>query len=101
MRNAGGYAVITTPVYDRINLDRLSCEEIHAGMNELDTFSCFHCGRVIHVKPKIDPASLGGLCKTCMKLICPDCVTSGKCDPFEKKLERAEARYHALRSYGL
>jgi hypothetical protein len=85
MRRPGGYAVLTTP---------------DGGKKEADTFTCKHCNRLTHVKPFQDPADLGGLCKCCMGLICSNCV--GKpCDVIEKKLERAEASYHARRSYGL
>lgn len=68
---------------------------------EVDTFQCGHCGSVRHVFPKEDPANTGGLCKQCMKLICPKCLATGRCDPLEKKLERAEKRTMALKSYGL
>lgn len=68
---------------------------------EMDTFTCAHCQQVRHVKVKERPEDVGGLCKMCMKLICPGCVDKAICDPFEKKLEREEARYHALRSYGV
>jgi len=70
-------------------------------LSEADSFTCFHCNSVVFVKPKCDPTDLGGLCKCCMKMICPKCVDKGICDVFEKKLERAEAAYHARRSYGL
>ena len=83
MRNPTGYATLTT---DGVIV------------KERDTFTCFHCNRVIHVKPKCDPADLGALCKVCMELICPRCVGKG-CTPFEEKLERAEARHHARKSY--
>jgi hypothetical protein len=66
---------------------------------EMDSFSCGHCNRIVHVRPKADPAEVGGLCKCCMRLICPHCLDTGTCDPIERKLERQEARYHALRSY--
>lgn len=68
---------------------------------EADTFTCFHCNRIVIVKPKCDPADLGGMCRLCDKMICPQCVNLGVCDPIEKKLERAEARDRALRSYGV
>lgn len=84
MRNAGGYAVITSP--DRVD--------------EMDTFTCSHCNSIRHVRARQDPASIGGLCKVCMGLICERCV-GGACDPFVEKLKREEARYDALRSYGL
>ena len=100
MRNPGGYAVLTGPVDQRVEFDGFRCEQVSAGAQEIDTFTCFHCGRVIHVKPKMDAADLGGLCKLCMKLICPACLGNG-CSPLEKKLEQMEARGRALRSYGL
>lgn len=68
--------------------------------DELDTFTCAHCNRVVHVKPKCDPDDLGGNCRLCMKMVCPECVDGG-CTPFEKKLELIEARDRALRSYGV
>ena len=67
--------------------------------NEADTFTCFHCNTVVKVKPKCDPAEIGGMCKICMKMICPSCVGMG-CKPFSKKLEEWEARDLARRSYG-
>lgn len=91
MRKPGGYTIITSPDDARVNLDGLRCEEIHPGQNEIDTFSCFHCNSVVHVKPRMDPADLGGLCKICFKLICPRCVGLG-CSPFEKRLEQAERK---------
>lgn len=68
---------------------------------EVDTFTCGHCCKITKVKPKCDPADLGGLCRTCMRLICDRCVNSMRCDPLEVKLERIERRGIALRSYGL
>lgn len=85
MRNAGGYAF---------------CFDVGGVHAEVDTFTCFHCSRVVFVKPKCDPCDLGGLCRVCDKMICPACVDLGRCDPLEKKLEREEAKYQALRSYG-
>ena len=66
---------------------------------EADTFTCHHCNTIVVVKPKCDPCDLGGMCRICEKMICPSCVDIGKCDPFEKKLERIEARDRILRSY--
>ena len=57
-----------------------------------DTFTCGHCGRIVVVPPKADAADLGGHCRLCDRLICPSCAREGRCDPFEKKLERWEAR---------
>jgi hypothetical protein len=66
MRNAQGYATITGP----------------EGTKESDTFTCFHCQQIVHVKPMMDAADLGGLCKVCKRLICSRCV-GGTCTPFE------------------
>lgn len=67
---------------------------------EHETFTCRHCQTIVVIAPKADPADMGGHCQSCNALICPDC-TARPCDHFEKKLERAEASYHARRSYGL
>lgn len=72
-----GYATLTTPL---------------GSVREADTFTCAHCNRVKHVKAGCDPAELGGHCKVCDRLICERCVATGKCEPFEEKLKRAEAR---------
>lgn len=100
MRRPGGYATVVSPVKSIVQLDGLRCEEIPEGTFESDTFSCFHCGRITHVRPRMDPADMGGMCKICYQLICHKCVGHG-CDPFEKKMERAEARERARRSYGI
>ena len=101
MRKPGGYAVITAAGPTPVVLDRgLSRTDMRdEGVMEIDTFSCFHCGRITHVMPKCDPAELGGFCKQCMKHICRFCYAKGNCDPLEEKLMRAEASHHARRSY--
>ena len=76
MRRPGGYARIDEP----------GCAPV-----ELDTFTCAHCNRVTHVKPRQRPEDIGGLCKQCMGLICPACVGQA-CVPFLKRLEQMEAR---------
>lgn len=98
MRNPGGYGQIicdgtlTRPVaFDGYG---------NTVAAETDTFSCGHCNKVVFVPARTDPANLGGLCKQCMKLICPHCLAGGRCTPLEKRLAEQEARYHALRSYG-
>lgn len=86
MRRAGGYAYTF---------------DVGGIRQEADSFTCAHCNRIVIVKPKCDPMDLGGMCRICDKMICPTCVDLGKCDPLEKKLEREEAKYRALRSYGM
>jgi hypothetical protein len=69
------------------------------GNQRHSTFTCGHCNNLNVVKVKCRPEDLGGLCKVCMKLICPGCYKTGMCDPFEEKLKRSEERGIALRSY--
>lgn len=100
MRNPGGYAFITTPEPSKVKFDGLRCESIPAGIHEIDTFSCVHCNRVVHVKAKANPDEFGSMCRNCMKMVCPVCA-NGPCVPFMKKLELMEKRDIALRSYGV
>jgi hypothetical protein len=76
MFRPGGYACVVEP-------DKPT--------QEFDTFTCAHCNRVTHVKPRARPQDIGGLCKQCMGLICPACVGQ-PCVPFEQKLQAWEAR---------
>jgi hypothetical protein len=99
MRNAGGYAVITTPEPTTVHFDRLRCEAIGEGIFEVDTYTCEHCNRIVHVRPGAIPEELGSMCRNCMKMVCPSCAPFG-CMPWLKKLEIAERRDRALRSYG-
>lgn len=89
MLNPGGYATWTSP----------------ESLTERDTFTCGHCNNIVIVPPKANPSDLGGMCKSCMKLICPKCTAlwnrTNKCTPFEKQLEKIEARARFLRSAGL
>lgn len=86
MRSPGGYAVWS---YD------------DGRIVEQDSFTCTHCQRVTFVAARQDPASLGGLCKQCMGLVCARCAADGRCTPFEKVLEAQEARGRFLQSAGL
>jgi hypothetical protein len=70
-------------------------------VTEVDSFTCGHCNRPVAVPVKQRPEDIGGLCKQCMSMTCPRCTAAGHCTPFEKELERQEARGRALRSYGL
>jgi hypothetical protein len=98
MRNAGGHALVTNPAPAKLSLAGLSCEEVGAGVFEVDTFTCKHCNCVRHVPVRSQGDEY--FCRNCMARICPPCADH-PCIPFLKKLERAEARQEALRSYGL
>lgn len=69
------------------------------GCEEMDTFTCGHCNNIRLVKPKESADDIGGTCGVCWQLICPGCVASGTCDPFEEKLKRAEQRAETRRHY--
>ena len=102
MRRPGGYVTITQPADGRDTVARLDGQRviIKSGSTfETDSFTCFHCCAVEHVLPKADVNAVG-FCRNCMQPICQRC--SGlPCEPFQKKLEKAEASYHARRSYGI
>ena len=95
-----GYATITSPSPSVAKTDGFQQHLICEGVTEFDTMSCGHCGKVVHIAARQRPEDIGGFCCQCMKAICPGCTDTGRCDPLEKKLERAEARDRALRSYG-
>lgn len=80
-----GYTVITSP----------------EGKKENDLFTCGHCQKVVTFEPGELPEDAGGLCKVCNRLICKACHGLGKCEPFERKLERMEARAAFFRSSGI
>ena len=103
MRNAHGYAYIVNPAPGIMRLDdpRAQPERVSEGTIEFDTFQCGHCARHMHVRPRQRPEDIGGFCRQCMRAICPDCVTTGRCDPLEKKLEEAEERQRIRNSYGI
>lgn len=82
MRGLTGYATLTGP----------------EGVKEADTFTCFHCQAIRHVKPFQRDFTR---CAMCDNLICENCKARAVCDPFEEKLKRIEARGAALRSYGV
>jgi hypothetical protein len=71
------------------------------GCDEVDTFTCGHCNNIKLVPPKQRAEDIGGHCSVCWQLICPGCVSRGLCDPFEKKLKRAEDRARTRQSYGI
>ena len=85
MRAPGGYGVIFDP-------------QVSTPTQERDTFTCGHCQAVVFVTPQCDGADAGGLCKQCMRLICPRCVDRMVCVPWEKMLEMQEAKGRTFRS---
>jgi hypothetical protein len=103
-RVARGYAVWTDP--DGPSIER-------------DTITCFHCQHVIHVKPGsaqtvylLPPhlgaplgtpwrEEMGGGCYTCQRPICLACIEKGGCDPWERQLDRIEARVRLHRAVGI
>ncbi len=68
------------------------------GTVEYDTMTCGHCSALTHIRPRMRPEDMGGLCKVCMRLICRRCVGAA-CEVIERKLERWEASAAARRSY--
>ncbi len=85
MRNPGGVGVITDP-------------QAGQPFQECDSFTCFHCQYVVWVRPLANPSDTGGLCKMCMKLICPKCVGRGVCVTWEQMMEMQEAKGRTYRS---
>jgi len=82
MRRPQGYAVTVEP-------GRATIEQ--------DTYTCGHCNALVFVKPMQDPSEMGGFCRMCMRHICAACA-DGRCEPFEKKLERMESRDRLYRA---
>lgn len=78
---------------------------------EEDTLTCAHCNLIIFLPAGfILPADLVRKCTSCDRFVCADCggnaivfddqtgrVEQAACDPFEKKLERMEARGRFLK----
>ena len=86
MRNPGGYALVVGP---------------EGVTYEADTFTCHHCQLVVYVQPHSPASDAGGWCGVCAKLICGPCADKGVCIPWEKQMEKMEARDRFLRSAGL
>ena len=99
MRNPHGYATIVG------DLARETPTLVEQGYRhteaEIDTFTCEHCNRVVHVPPRADPTVMGGYCRQCMGLICPKCVGKRTCRPWEKEMERRESRDRLREAVGL
>lgn len=84
-----GYGIITDP-------------DARGGVAiEFDTFTCKHCQRVTIVRPGESATNCGGWCGSCAAPICGVCADLGVCTPWEKQMEKMEARDRLLRSVGL
>ncbi len=82
---------------------------------ERDVITCFHCQRQIVVKPGTASTvyltfdrkawtwkeEAGAFCRVCMSAVCLPCSDLGRCTPFERTLERSEARDRLRRAAGL
>ena len=61
-----------------------------------ETLTCAHCQKVFRKPAAGEPS---GFCTLCFAPVCLDCGKNEmKCDPFERKLERIEARARLLSS---
>lgn len=98
MRRPGGYALLVQPEPSKVNFDGFRCESIETLHYETDTFTCCHCNRVMHVKPRAPMDEFGSMCRNCMKMVCPTCA-NGPCVPFEKKLMEMEERNYIRDQY--
>lgn len=68
------------------------------------TFTCCHCQRIVRLhslRTGDRKAEQGVMCMMCMKQMCVQCAERARCDPFEKKLERSEARGRMLAAMGI
>ncbi len=90
MRNPQGYAQLVGDMSAAGIYDFSTDTRIVA--SEMDTFSCGHCGRIVHVPVRTDPASIGGGCRICQSNICPKCVDNGTCTPQEEMLAQMEKK---------
>jgi hypothetical protein len=64
-------------------------------LREQDLASCGHCQMQMAVKPATHGQIISRLlppCHGCGKFICNVCMAAQRCDPWEKKMERAEAK---------
>lgn len=104
MHAAGGYAVIVGP----------------EGRVEMDTFTCAHCGGIVHQPPErslalasLVPAPIADLrgdsCLGCLDTkkpgsgrLCKGCTkaksVSGRCTPLEKRIEAMERHFSSVRA---
>ena len=88
MRRPGGYATVTEPGKRTM---------------EVDTFTCAHCNRVVHCQGEhgqmASAYDVGGLCKSCMGLVCERCAAGG-CSPLAARIEASERRRRYMSEWG-
>jgi len=102
MLKAGGYAIAVDP------------DAKGGTLFERDTITCKHCQRIVFTKPGSastvylfpqrqgpDKEEPGAFCRVCMSPICLACCAVGTCTPWERRMEKIEARDRMLRSVGL
>jgi hypothetical protein len=68
------------------------------GNVEHDTIQCHHCQRHIAIPPGPPSQDLFGVCWSCSKFVCPPCASKRTCTPWEKQMERQEARARMVRA---
>jgi hypothetical protein len=71
------------------------------GTVEHETFTCAHCQRLVKCSVPPNPDIDGWNCRQCFARICRYCASKQVCDPFERKLERIEARASLLKAVGI
>lgn len=82
MRQSQGYTIVTGP---------------GPGTGEWDTYTCAHCNRPKRVQPMTAADRMPNVCHLCgdkhrPSFICERAECRDRCDPFEEKLKRWEAR---------
>lgn len=66
---------------------------------ECDAFTCARCSRIVHVKPKCNPADLGGVDHRSGRLICRTCVNA-ETALWEERVNRLEREIEQCRFSG-
>lgn len=66
--------------------------------------TCGHCQYQLAIEPSRSAhiiVRIAAPCGGCGKYLCGPCRATGGCDPWEKKMERMEARDRLLRAMGV
>lgn len=70
-----------------------------SGTLELATYHCCHCQTAVIVQS--GSRQRRGFCFNCMEPNCGRQSCVERCDPWEKQMQRAEAKYETRRSMGI